>query len=112
DALLATLQAAADAYDGWREQGLRAQPAGDRLLLPVRPILYGGDDLTFVCHGRLGLALAERYLRAFAAAPASDGQPLSACAGVAIVHSRAPFSRAYGLADELCRTAKGVARAR
>ena len=34
-------------------------------VFPLRPIVYGGDDLTFVCDGRLGLDLAAHYLQAF-----------------------------------------------
>jgi len=81
--------------------------------LPFRPIVFGGDDTTFVCEGRLGLALAKIYLKALAATPlpgekkgAQDGGPLYARAGVAVVKSHFPFSRAYDLAEELCRSAK------
>ncbi len=35
-------------------------PDNRRPFLPFRPIVFGGDDLTFVCDGRLGLGLAER----------------------------------------------------
>ena len=41
-----------------------------RPIFPLRPIVFGGDDLTFVCHGRIGLALAARYLQYFEAARA------------------------------------------
>jgi hypothetical protein len=33
--------------------------------LPVLPLVLGGDDLTLVCEGRLGVQLAFDYLRAF-----------------------------------------------
>jgi hypothetical protein len=78
--------------------------------LPIRPIVYGGDDVTFVCHGKLGLAVAAVYLRAFANRHLPDGTPLSACGGVAIVHTRAPFARAHTLASELCDSAKARSR--
>jgi hypothetical protein len=32
--------------------------------LPFRPIVFGGDDVTWVCAGVWGLALAQRYLQA------------------------------------------------
>lgn len=78
--------------------------------LPLRPIVFGGDDVTFVCDGRLGLELAARFLRAFEAGALVDGSPGYACAGVAIVHTHYPFARAYGLAEELCGEAKAEAR--
>lgn len=81
-----------------------------RLKFPLRPIVFGGDDVTFVCHGRYGLPLAIRYLAAFEEAtkqePAFNGQPAYACAGVAIVHTHYPFARAYRLSEQLCRSAK------
>lgn len=74
-------------------------------LLPLRPVLLGGDDLTFLCDGRIALALAEIALDAFVT-QIPDLGPLSACAGVALVPAHAPFERAYDLAEALCRNAK------
>lgn len=74
--------------------------------LPFRPIVFGGDDLTFVCDGRLGLSLATHYLQTIANKSLSDEHPLYCRAGVAIVHAHFPFSRAYSLAEELCKSAK------
>lgn len=79
--------------------------------VPFRPIVFGGDDVTFVCDGRLGLSLATAYLREFEQQTArarlgKDGGGLTACAGVAIVKSHYPFARAYALAEELTRSAK------
>ena len=31
-------------------------------LLPIRPIIIGGDDITFVCPGRLGIEYAKRFI--------------------------------------------------
>jgi hypothetical protein len=83
----------------------------DGYYLPFRPIVFGGDDVTFVCDGRLGLSLATMYLREFenrtaAAKLGKDGGGLTACAGVAIVKSHYPFARAYELAEELSKAAK------
>jgi len=74
--------------------------------LPIRPIVFGGDDVTFVCDGHLGLALAVEFLKAFNKTKLPDEKLGYACAGVSIVHSHYPFSRAYTLAEELCREAK------
>ncbi len=72
--------------------------------LPFRPIVYGGDDVTFVCDGRLGLALAAEYLRLFREEYADLGA--TACAGVSIIKTHYPFARGYTLAEELCQSAK------
>ncbi len=74
--------------------------------LPLRPIVMGGDDVTFVCDGRLGLTLTEFYLRHVTAQPLTDGKPLSVRAGIAVVKSHFPFARAYALAEELIGSAK------
>lgn len=78
--------------------------------LPFRPVVFGGDDVTFVCEGRLGLPLAAHYLSRLAQETLPDDQPLHARAGVAIVKSHYPFARAYALADELCDSAKTYIR--
>jgi hypothetical protein len=77
-----------------------------RTLLPLRPVLLGGDDLTFLCDGRIALDLAEQALECLTAKEIPELGTLSACAGVAIVPVHAPFERAYELAEALCRSAK------
>jgi hypothetical protein len=82
-------------------------------LLPFRPIVIGGDDVTFICDGRLGLSLALHYLKQFEQETAnlSDGKgKATACAGIAIVKSHYPFARAYALAEELTQSAKNYRR--
>ena len=74
--------------------------------LPFRPIVFGGDDVTVVCDGRLGLGLAAAYLGELNGKELSDGKRLVCRAGVAIVKAHYPFARAYDLAEELCASAK------
>lgn len=79
--------------------------------LLFRPIVFGGDDVTFVSEGRLGLVLTAKYLQTLSAGKLPDpkggeGDPLYARAGVAVVKSHYPFSRAYELAEQLCKSAK------
>jgi hypothetical protein len=80
--------------------------------LPFRPIVYGGDDVTFVCDGRLGLTLAALYLKEFEAEKENipDGKDLTACTGIAIVKTHYPFARAYQLSEVLCSNAKKFMR--
>ena len=98
----------------------------DKKILPIRPIIIGGDDVTFVCPGRLGITYAKRYIKA-----ANDGnllsdeqykkmcdknegvsmsQQMSCCGGIAIVPAKYPFFRAYELAEQLCSSAKKKSR--
>ncbi len=78
--------------------------------LPIRPIILGGDDVTFVTDARLGVYFAEKFIEAFAEEPVADGKSLSACAGVAITKTKYPFYRGYQLAEDLCRSAKQKAK--
>jgi len=100
----------------WSERQLRkgdapsaAQSKG-RLNLAIRPIVFGGDDVTFVCDGRIGLKAAQVFLRAFGEQEIPDAagkmRPGCAAAGVAIVKTHYPFARAYMLSEELCKNAK------
>ena len=89
------------------------QVPGDsgRWYLPFRPLIFGGDDFTFVSDGRLGLALLMKFMSAFRSEAerrknAFAGRTLTASGGVAIVKGHYPFARAYSLAEELCHAAK------
>ncbi len=76
-------------------------------VLPARPVVLGGDDVTVIVRGDLGIRFAASYLEAFEAATArAFGEPLTACAGVAVVKARFPFDRAHDLAESLCGRAK------
>ncbi len=74
---------------------------------PVRRIITAGDDICFVTEGRIGLESAVAFLNALNGKKnAEDGKGYAACAGVAIVHQKYPFYRAYELAEQLCSNAK------
>lgn len=98
-------------------------------VLPFRLIIAGGDDITFVCDGRLGLHMAAAYLQEWEQAmhvelellkstledqkieldTQHEGhifEPATACAGIAIVKTHYPFARAYELSTSLCDKAK------
>jgi len=79
--------------------------------LPFRPLVFGGDDFTFISDGRLGLTLASRYLEFFEEAAEEYDLPLKASAGIAIVKVHYPFARAYHLSEALTASAKRYARA-
>lgn len=91
--------------------GFDLRQSNDRVILPLRPVLLGGDDLTFLCDGRLALDLAETALREFDGDVPKLGW-VTACAGVAIVPAHTPFDRAYDLAETLAANAKTRRRER
>ncbi len=81
-----------------------------RRILPLTPIIVGGDDITFVCDGRLGVYLAKLFIDSFETFKVNEKEPLSACAGIAVIKTKYPFYRGYMLAEELCKKAKDVRR--
>jgi|GEM_PF-688839 len=99
----------------WHDDLLR-RTTDDTVFLPLRPILLGGDDLTFVCDGRIALDLAVGALDEFGRhdiphlGENGGTTRLTACAGVAMVKAHAPFHRSYELASGLCDSAKQARR--
>lgn len=99
-------------------------------LLPIRPIIIGGDDITFICPARVGIEYAKRFIEAVNKQEfLSDEQyerisqelrkdknsmklskTMSCCGGIAIVPLKYPFFRAYQLAEQLCSSAKTKSR--
>ena len=78
--------------------------------LPMRPVLLGGDDLTILCDGRIALDLAACALKVFETSKLNYLGSVSACAGIALVHTHYPFFRAYEIAEKLCSSAKSKRR--
>lgn len=78
--------------------------------LPFRPLVFGGDDVIFVCDGRLGIELATIYLREFENQKVFDNEKLTARAGVCIVKTHYPFARAYQIVEDLYKEAKNFIR--
>jgi hypothetical protein len=103
-ALKATADSMRNAVDADSKIGGRVASPGGKL--PFRPIIFGGDDVTFVCDGRLGLTATARYLETFEKQTLSDGTHPTARAGIAIVKTHFPFGRAYALAEALADSAK------
>ena len=82
----------------------------EKKYLPLRPLVFGGDDVTFVCSGKLGMELAAIYLHAFREEAGKAGLDLHASAGVSVVKLHYPFARAYALSEELIGSAKALTR--
>ncbi len=89
--------------------GFELRRLDGKIILPLRPVLLGGDDLTFLCDGRIALHLAEVALDSFSGEIPNLGA-VTACAGVALVPAHTPFDRAYELAEALCGAAKARRR--
>ena len=113
-------------YDSYADVlDMRVLKQGNKRLLPLRPIIIGGDDITFICPGRMGLQYAQAFIDYVNSEDLLDdklykyikeetgkqiSKSLSCCAGVAIVPAKYPFFRAYELAEQLCDEAKALSR--
>lgn len=75
--------------------------------LPIRKIITAGDDICFVTDGRIGIECAAMYIRNLSRKINKvDKKNYAACAGVAIVHTKYPFHKAYEISEKLCSNAK------
>ncbi len=99
-------------------------------VMPARPLVLGGDDLSMVIRADLALSFTEAFLIAFEQhskqamselKSAFDHAKLTqhtyklptqltACAGVVFMKASQPFYTAYQLSEGLCKRAKNVAR--
>ncbi len=84
----------------------------------IREILVAGDDITFVCNGKIALAAVEYYCREitrYTMNGKADKESIqkygfSVCAGVAYIGSHFPFSIGYEVAEACCGFAKDRAK--
>lgn len=93
-------------------------------VVPIVPVLVGGDDVTVYTDGRFAIPFAEAYIRHYeeltekdellkqlaVVAGAKEAGPLTASAGVAIVGRNFPFHIAYDLAEELVSRGKKLGK--
>ncbi len=105
----------------WRADN-SGRPIAD--IIPVVPILLGGDDLTVLTEGRYALPFMETYLKAYEQRTREDPLlgylgprstteqpgPMTAAAGAAIVPRPFPFHLAYTLSERLVSAAKGIGK--
>lgn len=77
---------------------------GDKFL-PIRPIVLGGDDMTFVCTAKLAVLYSKRIMERL------KKLGIWSCCGITIQPVNYPFFRGYELAEQLCSEAKKSMRA-
>lgn len=97
------------------EKSLNNERERQILPIPVRPIVCAGEDFTCVIRAAHAIQFAEDYVSALEReteerftelTAVRNLEALTACAGVVFCKSHFPFSRAYGLAENLCKFAK------
>lgn len=99
--------------DFWLDAGPNPIPltaVDNVVMLPFRPVVAGGDDLTFLTDGRLAIDLAYKVLRHLELHGQVDLFPsdgIAAAAGVVIMPAGVSFVSGARRAEELCQEAKG-----
>lgn len=106
------------------------QPNALAQVLPARPLVLGGDDLTIIVRADLALPFARAFMSAFeqhsrqsmytlkqaleqAGLNAQASQLpdyLTACAGICFMKCSQPFQAGHELAESLCKRAKNASR--
>lgn len=81
-----------------------------KTVIPIRPIVLGGDDFSVICRADIALPYVEAFIRAFEEETDARGYKLTACAGIAYIKSSFPFYYGYELAESLCTAAKKDAK--
>ncbi len=86
-------------YDDYHFLKKKTRKNGE-ILLPIRPLILGGDDMTFVCHARLALHFAAFVMDTL------QERGIYSCGGIAILPTSYPFFRGYEMTEQLCSAAK------
>ncbi len=97
-------------------------PHAVRKVVPARPVLLGGDDLTLLLRADLAADFVPAYVKAFEretriafaafarehdiALPGALAEGLHAKAGIAFLGARQPFAQGYALCESLASAAK------
>lgn len=103
---------------------VKKQDEDRKVVIPLIPVLLGGDDVCVISDGGYALAFAEHFANFYEQATGEDPllryivkdrreaglDGLSVGVGVAIVKPNFPFFDAHHLADELCSSAKKLSR--
>lgn len=102
------------AKDAFKDElDLAPQKKGSSIL-PIRPLILGGDDVTFICPAKVALPFTKRFMEILLTdspeIQSEAARRLDSCAGIAILPTSYPFFRGYELAEQLCDAAKAKMR--
>ena len=87
----------------------------------IRKIIVAGDDITFICQGRLAISLVQYFTKEITGKVlySENDTPtqaelekygFSVCAGIAFINSHFPFHDGYQVAEACCESAKKRAK--
>jgi hypothetical protein len=92
-----------------------AKESDETDVIALRQIVGAGDEITLVCNARKALDIVNLYFDSLSETnakyrrgcnPGEDYSNYSACAGITLFHSHAPFTVAYEIAEKCCENGK------
>ena len=107
--LLNTIVEEYDSYSKFLKLGLTDQYKN---ILPIRPLILGGDDVTFICPAKLAIIYTKRFMEFMMGRDSVEkiedekARYIDCCAGIGIFKTSYPFFRGYELAEQVCGVAK------
>lgn len=109
--LSTTIQEANEAAFGEALLGIlmhetRDKETPERLVVPLRPLVMGGDDITVIARADVALAFVQLFVRTFEAVTREKGSPLSLGVGMVVMPASYPFAKAFTLVEALLESAK------
>lgn len=103
-AFKAGLQGAVEADVALLHKAGRSVP--QKYLVPLRPLVMGGDDITVLVRADLALPFITKFTSVFEEQTTALGHAISLGVGMVVMPSSYPFAKAYGLVEELLKSAK------
>lgn len=78
------------------------------LVMPLRPLVIGGDDITLVIRADLALFFVNLFVSCYESLAAARGLGLSLGVGMTVMDSAWPFAKAFALVEDLTKNAKKI----
>lgn len=87
--------------------------------LPIRPLIIGGDDVTFICPAKTAILFTKTLMENLRSLTSENSpenltqknsRQMDCCAGIAILPTAYPFFRGYTLAEQVCDSSKAEMR--
>lgn len=89
-----------------RYEAVHGKRSGDAIVMPLRPLVMGGDDITIIARADVALPFVEMFARKFDEVGGKDG--FSIGVGMVVMDSSYPFAKAFPLAESLQDSAKNL----
>ncbi len=125
EALSTATEAAAQESTGWLASVCESTAeTADQSLLPMRPLVLGGDDITLLCRADLALTYSKRFCSAFKRHSGMALKPLfnktlkkaglspylTASGGIVYHKAGHPFVNTHHVVEEVCQHAKNLTK--